>query len=129
MLTYGSTFSNTQIPNMICDRDISLLKQGRNRDNGVLSKLILTLTLHFLFSFSLRFGVRLSCAWTHIFSWWRSVSGISHHMLSLSFSLYRYLPFTRRAHILGRFSSRFFLVTSSIVNRLSLVLRLEKKHE
>lgn len=64
--------------------------------------------LHFLFSFSLLFGVRLSCAWTHIFSWWRSFSGISHHMLSLSFSLYRYLPCTRPAHILARFFSRFF---------------------
>jgi hypothetical protein len=51
--------------------------------------------LHFLFSFSLLFGVRLSRAWTHIFSWWGSFSDISHHMLSLSFSLYRYLPFTR----------------------------------
>lgn len=59
-------------------------------------------------SFSLLFGVRLSCAWTHIFSWWESVSGISYHMLSLSFSLYRYLPFTSRAHIFGRFTCRFF---------------------
>ena len=59
-------------------------------------------------SFSLLFCVRLSCAWTHIFSWRGSVSGISHYMLSLSFSLYRYLPFNRRAHILGRFTYRFF---------------------